>query len=310
MAHGFGASILFSLLSATTVMADYSEFAWSNAATQKCPGMFYTCVPPQICSYDPTMQIYYCCVPGDKNQVCHTAAPTCLGDGKKQPSSSQVSCGSGNNAYCCYEGSQICTQAKNQINICWSTSTNPVAMFDAQAMNKTYQSLEATQPSATNYSIAYSDLQKMTSTVLTSSSTPLSSSTKPSDAATTISSAPSVATMAASASFSTSASPKTEPKKTIQDDSLSGGAIGGIVGGVVGGIALLGGLAFFLWRRRRRNSVVSHQDSEPPIAEMHSEGAPYEKYTYVAEASGQQAPIEMPTNTYQELSGDSERQHH
>ena len=96
---------------------------------------------------------------------------------------------------------------------------------------------------------------------------------------------------------------------------MSGGAVCGIVGGVVGGIALIGGVVFLLWRRRKSSKVVKegyaspmHEQGEdvgyqPSVAEMHGTSVPpTEKYAstaYVPEMPANEMPVEMSADPVQ-----------
>lgn len=160
--------------------------------------------------------------------------------------------------------SETCTERQNQINICWSSTTNPVALLNATAVNETAHSLEAAKPSAASYTIALNALQTLTSTT----AAPTSATQTTSSTSTVIS--------------STKAPASSSP---VANDSsgISGGAIGGIVGGVVGGLALLGIAGFFLWRRRKNtkrnpyevanSNDTSHADVDPSVVEMSSNPA-------------------------------------
>lgn len=138
---------------------------------------------------------------------------------------------------------QECTRGFNQINICWATAQNPVASLNASMMNETYKDLFRARPSAASYTIDLAQLQTMTSTV-SASSTPTQSPT---------------------GNESTTPKPTSSeaPASDNSSSGLSGGAIGGIVGGVVGGLALIGGIAFFLWRRKKYSTVAQADPSSP-----------------------------------------------
>ncbi|KAH4005016.1 hypothetical protein HBI13_024900 [Parastagonospora nodorum] len=283
MARGFGRIVSIVLLILPSVSSEYTNFFWPNATTQTCPGMKYSCVAPAICALSEPMEVYYCCVPGNKDEVCHTSSPACDGGGSGKPSGAQISCSSGSNAFCCFRDSQRCTQSFNQVNVCWATEKNPVARLDDTLLNATYKSLRAARPSAASYSIALLALQTMTSTTAT----------------------PSARRTPASEILPSSTSPARDPSA----GSLSGGAIGGIVGGVVGGIAVIGAVVFFLWRRRNKSGVVKEYHSSPmherhegtgyrpDVAEMHTTRMPpTEKYAstgYVPEMPANEMPVEM-----------------
>jgi MYXO-CTERM domain-containing protein len=79
---------------------------------------------------------------------------------------------------------------------------------------------------------------------------------------------------------------------------LSGGAIGGIVGGVVGGLALIGAVAFFLWRRRsnaKASSTPVNQHNDNPYNDNPYMTQGYQAVpTVFAEAPGGQHVVEAP----------------
>ncbi|KAL1898147.1 hypothetical protein Sste5346_003549 [Sporothrix stenoceras] len=58
------------------------------------------------------------------------------------------------------------------------------------------------------------------------------------------------------------------PKPSPGPSGLHGGAIAGVVVGSLAGVALIAGLAYFLWRCRRRPSNLSDQPSIPPPVEV------------------------------------------
>ncbi|OAL06735.1 hypothetical protein IQ06DRAFT_321925 [Phaeosphaeriaceae sp. SRC1lsM3a] len=295
MARGVVSFISIALLGASIASAEYTQFQWPNATSQVCPRMKYGCKPPAICAYAEPEKVWYCCVPGNKDEVCHTSAAGCDG-GDKKPSGAQQPCSSGVNAFCCLDKSQECTRGFNQINICWATAVNPVAKLNATMMNETYKELAAARPSAASYTIDLAQLQVMTSTTSVSSS----------------------------AKTSPTGNKSTSPKPTSSDSpasdnsssGLSGGAIGGIVGGVVGGLALIGGIAFLLWRRKKYSTVAQADPSSPTMG-LHQPHASYqpdmayppqthemqagapraEKYGHtgglVGEMPANQAPVEM-----------------
>jgi predicted lipid-binding transport protein (Tim44 family) len=184
-------------------------------------------------------------------------------------------------------------------------------LLDDVQMNKTYKSLVAARPSAASYSIALADLATMTT------STP------------GVSSSTAASTHSASATPSaSSATPSPSPSSSGASGGgggggggLSGGAIGGIVGGVVGGLALIGAVAFLLWRRKKYSTIAQadptspsngqhpnvgyHQGTgyQPGAAEMHSTSSPpaAEKYAnngYTSEMPAYQQPAEMSAHRY------------
>jgi MYXO-CTERM domain-containing protein len=190
--------------------------------------------------------------------------------------------------------SEDCTKVANEYNVCWSKQENNLRYLNKTRLNETFSSLSSAQPTAMSFTVNTNDLYLLTSTY------PSTASTSP------------------------TASTSTNPNSS-NGSGLSGSAIGGIVGGVVGGVALLGALAFFLWRRRyNANKNVNPHTSpvdpyqkygyqpgfQPPMVETH-EAPPYsaqqgvpvtvgsaDKYAHVgqppvAEVPGYQNPVEM-----------------
>jgi hypothetical protein len=104
MARGIASFVSILLIGASTVTAEYTQFFWPNATNQLCPNMKYACKPPAICARSDPQKIWYCCVPGDKDEVCHTSAAGCDG-GSGKPSGAQQPCSSGVNAFCCLDQS-------------------------------------------------------------------------------------------------------------------------------------------------------------------------------------------------------------
>jgi hypothetical protein len=180
---------------------------------------------------------------------------------------------------------EACTQTKNQINICWSTSPNPVANLSSDLFNKTYSSLLSASPSATALPIKLADFEPSTSTT----AEPATSSASSAPGASTASTATTTNNSASNTSSSTSsASAAADPSSS----GLSGGAIGGIVGGVVGGLALVGLVAFLLWRRRR---AAAHEHAPIASSPQSDKGVnPYEMSAYDTAAH---PPTEAPVTT-------------
>jgi predicted lipid-binding transport protein (Tim44 family) len=170
---------------------------------------------------------------------------------------------------------QQCTQTWGQINICWASAAqgNPVALLNATMMNETYSSMVAAKPSQASYTIALAALQSLTST------TPGVSSSTP------------AATNSASATPATSsgaATPSGNSNSGGGGGGLSGGAIGGIVGGVVGGLALIGAIAFLLWRRKKYSTVAQADPNSPANGPLNTGYHPGNGY--------QQNAAEVPAN--------------
>jgi hypothetical protein len=93
------------LLGVSRATADYTNFQWTNQSVPNCPNSGGECKPPAICARNNPSGVWYCCVPGDKDEVCHTIAAGCDGGGKGIPSGAQQTCSSGNNAFCCLKDS-------------------------------------------------------------------------------------------------------------------------------------------------------------------------------------------------------------
>ncbi|KAF2470930.1 uncharacterized protein BDR25DRAFT_28302 [Lindgomyces ingoldianus] len=224
------------LLIPLRVVADYDQFYFSSNVTNwRCSKLAFDCIAPQVCAHESLLDKFYCCGPGS-DSVCWSGAQDCSGS-NGVPSSTQVGCG--NNAFCCLNNREECTQRANQINICWATPENPFANVTEKELNKTFSSLSSARPSASSYSFNSAKLFASTTSGASSSATAASAST-------------------------TATSSAASPTPTQGDSSggISGGAIGGIVVGVVGGLAIIGAGCFFLWRRRSNNSKAT-QDGNP-----------------------------------------------
>lgn len=82
----------------------------NSSAARRCGTMPFNCVPPSVCATDSLTKKQYCCVPGSKDEVCYVNSSSCGGGSSSQPSGSQLSCGSGANAFCCLKDTEACTQ--------------------------------------------------------------------------------------------------------------------------------------------------------------------------------------------------------
>jgi predicted lipid-binding transport protein (Tim44 family) len=182
-------------------------------------------------------------------------------------------------------------------------------------MNETYSSMVAAKPSQASYTIALAALQSLTST------TPGVSSSTP---AATNSASATPGTSSASPSPSSSSEPSTGGGGSSGGGGggLSGGAIGGIVGGVVGGLALIGAIAFLLWRRKKYSTVAQADPNSPANGPLNTgyhpgnayqqnaaevpghsmnNAPPVEKYAnqgYTSEMPAYQQPAEMSATRY------------
>ncbi|KAH7089240.1 hypothetical protein FB567DRAFT_591351 [Paraphoma chrysanthemicola] len=275
----------------------------ANSSNFFCTNGFgLSCRPPSICAHDDLINKYYCCNPGDPSAVCYTGMNVDCKGTNGGPSGAQQQCTS---KYCCLLDREKCTQVTNQINICWATAENPVANLSKQLSNETYSSLSSAQPSATSFPININ--------ALLASSTPASLASSLSASATS--------------STSSSPSPSTTGTNGGGGGGLSGGAIGGIVGGVVGGLALLGAIAFFLWRRKNNaNKTAGDYDAnttpytsngyqpaatEAPAGTYVAEAPATEKYAHQGHHTGGpysdnvNAPVELSGNAPAELPGNA-----
>ncbi|KAH7115861.1 hypothetical protein B0J11DRAFT_112509 [Dendryphion nanum] len=242
------------LFCASGVLAQYDQFVFSTNATRwKCPkGLAFDCIAPNVCTHETVLDKWYCCGP-EQGSVCWSGSTTCSGSEKNTPGTNQLGCGS----YCCLNSREQCTQRTNQINICWATPPNPFVNITGAKINETFSSLSSANPTASTYSF---DIK---AALATATPTPSASS---SSASTGASAASQTATNSPTSTALTSQTP--EPSS-----GLSGGAIGGIVVGVVGGLALLAGLAFFFWRRGKKNNT--NDLNKPELESNPSSHNPY-----------------------------------
>ncbi|KAF2190433.1 hypothetical protein K469DRAFT_721292 [Zopfia rhizophila CBS 207.26] len=222
--------------------ADYDKFFFtSEASNWRCPGLRFNCPAPWVCAYDGLLDKHYCCGTGSED-ICWNGNTNC-GGADKTPSTNQIGCSSGQNAFCCLKDREECTQRFNQINICWATAKNPFANFGEEKSNATFSSLSSANPSATTF--AFDRAQLTVSSTSAASSSAATSSASISETST-----------------GTSSTPTQTQSSNDSDSGISGGAIGGIVVGVVAGLALIGAGAFFLWRRQH-NKSVGNKDGNP-----------------------------------------------
>ncbi|KAF2165051.1 hypothetical protein M409DRAFT_55953 [Zasmidium cellare ATCC 36951] len=242
MAYMYSFSVKYLLLATLTTRiasADYTNFYFNSS--NGCPGLGIGCTAPEsMCAYDSVNDKYYCCS-GSNYDICRAFAATCGGsDGG--PSSSQQTCTSGSDSWCCLSANnERCTSRTGQVNVCVATQDNPIAAVPELLMNETFSSLSSADPSATSYSVDVNSLAARATASSTSSSSLQSTSTTTSPSATT-----------------------TQSPAPDDSDSISGGAIAGIVVGCVVGLAAIAGLIWFLLRRRR--SQKKSASEIPPAA--------------------------------------------
>lgn len=172
--------------------------------------------------------------------------------------------------------SELCTSRDRQFNICWSKGENALRTLNSTRLNQTYSSLLSASPAATVLPVNKQQLLALTGVA-------------PSDLASSSTSASVPASTIVSASGSTSSTPGPSEgssggsSSSSDSGGLSGGAIGGIVGGVVGGLALLGAVAFLLWRRRKNAGKTNTNATS---------GDPYHGYGYQPGNQPQQPPTQ------------------
>ncbi|ERS96569.1 hypothetical protein HMPREF1624_06776 [Sporothrix schenckii ATCC 58251] len=205
-------------------MSDYFDdyFFTSNVSDHTCPGFgSFVCKPPNACARDPNTGRRFCC---DVKDVCWTITETCANDG------STLDCGTGTTTWCCVNGRERCTAAKNQINICWSTAHDILNNITNKDLNNTYSSLSSAHPSATTWAFSPDELIAKTAPP-----------TSPASSSAADSSATSGASSPAGPTGSSGAG----------SSGIGGGAIAGIVVGSIAGVALIVAGLFFLWRLAR-----------------------------------------------------------
>ncbi|KAH4191777.1 hypothetical protein HBI71_133030 [Parastagonospora nodorum] len=296
------------LLGTSPALAAFEQFYFAGnggnaTAPRRCGDMIYECKEPNMCSRDTLTKKWYCCEPGNKVGPCWTGATKCEGPTADKPSAQQTGCTNLGVDYCCHEAEQ-CTQNAKQFRVCWSKEQNTIRFLNATTLNETFSSLSSASPRATQYPVEAQQLLAWTSTTPGASAKP---TTRPA-ASSSPPAASSTPTILSSTSNSSSSSKST----------LSTSAIGGIVGGLLGGLALLGAIAFLLWRRRKsaaRKSNPYEAPSDPyqgyayqpqqPVHEAHSPYSPqpgisqlpavdkYAQHAGPVEVSALSAPVEM-----------------
>ncbi|KAF2265341.1 hypothetical protein CC78DRAFT_579491 [Lojkania enalia] len=276
---------------ALRAFAAYDRFFFaSEESNWRCPGLGFACVPPQACVHEGLINKHYCCGAASVDAVCWSGSSDC--GANNEPLSNQIGCDSGQNAFCCLEGREECTQRLNQINICWATAANPYVNITNQQMNATFSSLSAAAPSASRYSFDPQELLASTTSISpSSSSTPatISTTSKIND-------------------------PSTISNPDDHSSGLSGGSIAGIVVGVVGGLAIIGAGAFFFWRRGNKKLHRNELDANTyasgyapaPIQEKYAHNMPQGSFPShpPAEMDVNQAPMEVegtPVNEYAQM---------
>ncbi|KAL1953456.1 hypothetical protein VTO42DRAFT_2794 [Malbranchea cinnamomea] len=290
-----GAVLPWALLTfASSALAAYDQFFFSTEEGDwLCPGLIFDCPPPRVCAYDRVLDKSYCCGPGE-DEVCWTGRSMLCQTGTTQ-------CGDENNPYCCLEERETCTQRYGQINICWSTLENPFEVVTAEQVNDTFYSLLEENPSATSIEFDLDLLvpESTTTAESTSAATTTADPTSTTEATTTAAATTTDDATATGDPTSTSVPPAGDDSDSDSGSSLSGGAIAGIVVGSVAGVALIAGVAFFLWKRNRANRAGLPMDNggyggKPPMY-AYGSGPVHEVYA---------PPPEMDGTTPREVEGD------
>jgi hypothetical protein len=169
-------------------------------------------------------------------------------------------------------------------------------------MNATFSSLSFASPSANTLAVV--DIAILTATSTLAAPTSTSASTRQSQSSRT-------PTQVSSSSFLADMV-NTATAEPASKSSVSGGTIGGAVFGAVAGMALIGGGAFFLFRRWRRSApaprgseLEGHGPATPYLEnQMYQQSVPQEKYAHevavqvhssypLQELSANNQPVEM-----------------
>ncbi|KAF2114025.1 hypothetical protein BDV96DRAFT_107262 [Lophiotrema nucula] len=273
-------SHLFSVFVAIQTCAAYSDFYFASQASKwKCNALTFDCIPPQACVRDGVLNKTYCCGSDSQDAVCSGFSTDC--GSNNQPLTGQIGCDTGEDAFCCLDGKEKCTQRVNQINVCWGTTQDPYSNVSAKIMNDTFSSLSSAHPRQTTFAIDTVALLALATATSTASTT-------------------------GSATSSPTGS-STPTQSSNSDSGLSGGAIGGIVVGVVGGLALIGLAAFFYWRRASKKTHHGNEmDGTSNAYAGNGYGAvaqhpPHEKYAQQASPQPYNAPLEL-DSTHQGVS--------
>ncbi|KAE8159878.1 hypothetical protein BDV40DRAFT_302892 [Aspergillus tamarii] len=202
-------------------MTHYSDYYFtSNLTSYTCPTFNnLQCQPPNACAREPATGKLYCCDYNDGlGNICWSITSECANN------NSTRFCGTGDHTWCCLYETESCTEADNQLNICWNNELSPLGNISGQVLEDTYSSLRAEAPSATTWAFDPQSLIPATSTSTPSTTTAVTTSTL---------------------------------RPSSSSASLSGGAIAGIVVGVVAMVAIvLGGGVYLLKRHRRRQNPI------------------------------------------------------
>lgn len=229
----------------------FVQWVFSKNSTTACPTwtQAFACPAPKACGRNPANLRQFCCE--TDSRICWGPRATCASDG------STVTCGTGSGTWCCVSGSEICTQAPGQINICWSTTESIIQNISVDALQSTYSALSSASPAASSFSF---DPQALIAATATTSSTRTSPTSSPTNSATD-SSSPSAG---GGASSQNSGVPSTSPVAN-SDSGLGGGAIAGIVVGVLGALAIGAVIGYFVMRAMKKKKEGAA--GAPPVTD-------------------------------------------
>ncbi|RHZ53429.1 uncharacterized protein CDV56_103374 [Aspergillus thermomutatus] len=246
----------------------YSDYYFTSNRTQYlCPTFStFQCQPPKACARDPQTGKFYCCDSRDASgNVCWSIPQDCATDG------STLTCGHGDQIWCCRYQTEECTSKPGQFNICWNKVRSTLGNISEELLQDTYSSLSAATPLASSWVFDPATLMATaTHTGSTSSSPSTSASQIPDTTATATSSPP---------------SPDSSPT------SLSGGGIAGIVVGVVAVVAIALGAGMYLLKRHRRRVNPTAGLPPTPLTKPAHEAGPGNQ---VFEVDGERYLLELP----------------
>ncbi|KAK0641979.1 hypothetical protein B0T16DRAFT_462000 [Cercophora newfieldiana] len=256
-----------------------------------CPtwNVAFKCNPTAACATDNATGRQYCCE--DQQGMCWIHAASCATDG------STFNCTRGTTSWCCMTGSEICTEASGQTNICWASNPQNVLLDIApNALKGAYSSLTSIQPAAATYTFDPVLLMAATTSSSTSSrttgalSTPSTSNSTPTPPSSTGGPQnPNGGSSDSGAANNNNNGTSTPIAST--SNGLGAGAIAGIVVGVIAAIAIGAALAWFLMSRKRKQEVED-DISGGGAGAAQSGLPPQEKWMY-AGSPGSYAPTPM-----------------
>jgi hypothetical protein len=241
------ASITFTIASGQCVQGENVFNFCDNSATG---GM---------CASAPNVDKEWCCEPGAA--ICGSWGETCTGN-NNLAGRGQIFCQSTDSdaQWCCNSEYDVCVEEPGVFNLCRTKFSNPY---------KDTSEDEALSLKSAYFSTATSTSEEPT---LTSSET---SSTTATEQPSTTSDAKSSSTSNSVEEQNTGPAESDQEKEEGDQGGLSTGAKAGIAIGAVAAVALVGILAFFIIRRRRKGRQSSNQQlySAPQVAEMQGASA-------------------------------------